>query len=276
MDILLHTIALEPARWSPQRVSQKLSGLIPKIAAAGFGSLEIFEPHLAMDAMEESLPELLDANALAPVVLSSYLQVAPQLSDDAAFASAKKDLAARVRRFGFRKVRIFPGGGVSPQDKAATGIVADRVSQIADGLPGVEILLETHDGSIADEPEAMVALIGQIGRANVGLLYQPTLFKAEPSLRQIAVQKHLIRHVHLQNRHPDQTFNTLKDGVVPWDKILPQLNVDVSVEFVPGAICPVEQFDLEKSLAEALSEAAYARSLINNPVIPNTVRNPAK
>jgi sugar phosphate isomerase/epimerase len=261
MEILLHTIALEPARWLPQRVSQKLSDLTPKIAATGFKGLEIFEPHLSMGGGEELLPELLAAHGLDPVVLSSYLQVSPQLSNDMEFTSEKHALVERVHRFGFRKVRLFPGSKVSPEDKDLTSVIAERIFQIACNLPDVEILLETHDGSIADDPKAVVALVEQIGRANVGLLWQPTFFKAEASLEQLIVQKHFIRHVHLQNRDQELGFQTLKDGVVPWNKILPQLAVDASIEFVPCAICPVEEFDLEKSLAEAVSEAEYARSI---------------
>lgn len=260
MNILLHTIALEPARWTPQRVSQNPADLIPKIARAGFQQLEIYEPHLSFGD-EEAIRELLARHQLSPVVLSSYLEVAPEKTNDEKFASEKCGLVARVRRFGFRKVRLFPGPGVSPKDAASVEIVAQRIAQIAGELPEVEILLETHDHSIADDPEAVAALAGNTGCANVHLLFQPVIFQAEPALKQLAVQKHLIRHVHLQNRFADGSFSTLRDGVVPWDKILPQLNVDVTIEFVPVGICAVEQFDPDKSLAEAVREADYVRSL---------------
>jgi len=230
MDILFHTISMEPARWTSQRVSQKLSDLIPKIAGASFEKLEIYEPHLAAED-EEALLASLFKHGLDPVMLSSYLQISPGKTD---------------------------GGGVSPKDGDAIKVVAERISQIARELAGVQILLETHDGSIADEPAAIVAFVDQLHLPNVSLLYQPTIFKPEPALQQFAVQKHLIRHVHLQNRDADGKFSTLKEGVVPWDKILPQLDVDLTLEFVPSAICPVEKFDLEKSLSEAVAEADYA------------------
>jgi len=257
MDILFHTISMEPARWTSQRVSQKLSDLIPKIAGASFEKLEIYEPHLAAED-EEALLASLFKHGLDPVMLSSYLQISPGKTDNEKFAAEKGELIARVKRFGFHKVRLFPGGGVSPKDGDAIKVVAERISQIARELAGVQILLETHDGSIADEPAAIVAFVDQLHLPNVSLLYQPTIFKPEPALQQFAVQKHLIRHVHLQNRDADGKFSTLKEGVVPWDKILPQLDVDLTLEFVPSAICPVEKFDLEKSLSEAVAEADYA------------------
>src|SRR5580698_9328221 len=102
-----------------------------------------------MDSDEASIPELIIDQWQEPAILSSYLQVSPKLTDDTKFAAEKSALVARVRRFGFRKVRLFPGSGVSPKDKESIAIVANRVSQIASELPDVEILLETHDGSIA-------------------------------------------------------------------------------------------------------------------------------
>jgi len=259
MNILFHTISVEPARWTPQRVSQKLSDLLPKIAGKGFKKLEIYEPHLTAGD-EEEIKGLLADHTLEAVVLSSYLQVAPGKTDDEKFASEKSTLVARVKRFGFKKVRLFPGAGVSPTDEAATGIVADRVSQIAKELPQTKILLETHDGSIADDAEAIAALVRRMNLPNVELLFQPTVFQAEAALRQFAVQKELIRHVHLQNRNPDGSFSTLHAGVVPWEKILSQLNVDFTLEFVPSGICAVEKFDLETSLNEAVMEAEYVQA----------------
>ena len=250
---------MEPARWTPQRVSQKFSDLIPKIADKGFKKLEIYEPHLTAGD-EEEIKGLLEQHALEAAVLSSYLQVAPDKTDGEKFETEKNELVARVKRFGFRKVRLFPGSGVSPKDEAATGIVAERVSQIAKELPQTKILLETHDGSIADDAEAIVALVQRMNLENVALLFQPTVFEAEAALRQFAVQKELIRHVHLQNRNPDGSFSTLHAGVVPWEKILPQLNVDFTLEFVPSGICAVEKFDLETSLNEAVMEAEYVRA----------------
>lgn len=262
MNILLHTIAFEPARWTLQRVSQKLTDLIPKIAGTTpFKELEIYEPHLTTGD-EESIKELLAKHGLTPVILSSYLQVGPKMTDDEKFLADKADLVARVHRFQFQKVRLFPGGGVSPKDTAAVKIVADRIAQIGRELPGVQFLLETHDGSIADQPQAVVALVDQINLPNVGLLYQPTVFQPDQALKQLAVQRRVIRHVHLQNRNSEGKISTLKDGVVPWHKLLPLLNVDATLEFVPSGICPVEKFDLDRTLKEAVTEADYVRSIV--------------
>ncbi len=250
MNILLHTIALEPARWKPQKVAQPLAGLIPHIARTPFKQLEIFEPHLTLADDESALRDQLMENNLTPAVLSSYLELTEPNEE------ADDSLRARVARFGFEKVRLFPGRKVSPTDDAAIALVADRVRALASSMPEVELLLETHDGSIADDPQRLVDLLGEIDASNVGLLYQPTVFAAEPALAQLAIQRPHIRHVHLQNRHPDRSFAPLAEGVIPWRDILAQLDVDCSLEFVPSGIRPVEPFDLERVLAECVRDAS--------------------
>jgi len=260
MNILLHTIALEPARWTPQRVSQNLVDLLPKIARTPFKQIEIYEPHLT-SGDESAIQSSLAQHQLAPVMLSSYIQVGPNNTNDEKFATEKEALVARVRRFGFQKVRLFPGGGISPEDKPAVEIVERRIAQIARELSDVEVLLETHDHSIADSPIAIVELIERIGLPNLAILWQPLAFDPESALEQFAIQKHLVRHFHLQNRYAEGPFATLKSGMVAWGKILEQLNVDATIEFVPSGICPMEQFDVATTLAEIVSEADYVRSL---------------
>ena len=107
-------------------------------------------------------------------------------------------------------------------------------------------------------------MIVDLGLPNVGLLYQPTIFKADAALSQFRLQKDLIRHLHLQNRNPDLTFATMLDGVIPWDRIIKESapGVDATLEFLPAGICRVEDFDLKETLIQARAEADYVRELI--------------
>lgn len=267
MELFLHTIALEPARWTPQRVANPLVDLLPAIAHAGFRKLEVFEPHLALAADEEALPRLFASLRLEPVLLSSYLNVNPAVSSDAAFETGLQELEARVARFGFGKVRLFPGAGIKPSDATAVAVVTKRIATLAQRLPGVEFLLESHDNSIADSPERLVQLVRDLAVPNVGILFQPTLFEAEPALRQVAIQAPLIRHLHLQNRAVGDVhkFTRLAEGAIPWKPVIQALpasqNIAATLEFIPSAIVPVDQFNLEASLAEAVAEAEYFQNL---------------
>lgn len=259
MKLLLHTIALEPARWTPKRVSCRLIELLAPIAGAGFDCLEIYEPHLDGEAAE--IRDGLESNQLQPVVLSSYLNLKPAETSDEELSQKLNILAGRIEYFGFKKLRLFAGPGMSTTDTAGITTFSARVKAIATRLPQTEVLLETHDGSLAEDPRLIVRIVEDLALPNVGLLYQPTSFTAESALGQLALQKHLIRHLHLQNRNPDGTFATLSEGVVPWDTILSELapGVDATLEFVPAGICTVEEFSLEATLAQVCSEAEFAR-----------------
>ncbi len=264
MNILLHTIALEPARWTPQRVSRPLSEILPTIAGAGFYKLEVFEPHLALLPDEIALVPLFNRLHLVPMVLSSYLDLSPHLNPDASFAAQADDLLARVDRFGFRKVRLFPGRSPTPEQTAATvQRIGERLRDLAGRRSEVEFLLETHDGSLADDPACAVALVEASGAANVGLLWQPTVFEPAAARAQWEFQKPHVRHVHLQNRTPDGKFCRLDAGVISWGEILGSIGyeVDVSLEFVPSGICAVEEFDLTTSVQEAVEEFGFVVKL---------------
>jgi sugar phosphate isomerase/epimerase len=263
MDLLFHTIALEPARWTAQRISQELAALLPEIAAAGFRRLEVYEPHLTGATTSPEIREAFRALELSPEILSSYLNLNPAATSCAEVEAGVERIRERAEYYGFRRVRIFPGPGVKPSDKETVAVLIERLEGLVAGLPGTEILLETHDGSVADDPEAIVRIVREIDAPSIGLLYQPTVFEPEAALRQFALQRPFIRHVHLQNRYADSSFSPLREGVVPWDRIIAQLDKSVTgtLEFVPVGICPMEKFDLGETLAQAGSEAEYIRGL---------------
>ena len=260
MNILLHTIALEPARWTPQKVSRPLSELLPTIAGAGFYKLEIFEPHLALLPDEPTLIQIFERLHLVPMVLSSYLELSPHLNPDDVFESQAAELLTRVDRFGFRKVRLFPGKSPTP-DRAAVTVaqVGRRLRMVAGQRPNVEFLLETHDGSLADDPKRPVELVQAAELPNVGLLWQPTVFEPEAACKQWELQKPYVRHIHLQNRTADGRFCRLEAGRIAWDNILESVGfqVDVSLEFVTSGIFEIEAFDLTVSVQEAVEEFGF-------------------
>lgn len=264
MEILLHTIALEPARWTPTRVSQSLADLLPAISSAGFRELEVFEPHLSGETLSENIRSAFAAANLKPVILSSYLNVDPSVTPDSELDKQIDAISARVDFYGFEKVRIFPGPGIDPSDKESVKTATGRIKRLAERVRNAEILLETHDGSIADDPAAIVTLVEEVAEPHVGLLFQPTRFSQIDAVwEQIRLQKPHIRHIHLQNRKPDVSFAPMESGIVPWPEIIRELGpaCGATLEFVSCAICPVEAFDLGEALAQARSEADYVQKL---------------
>ncbi len=264
MNILLHTIALEPARWTPQRISRPLSEILPTIAGAGFYKLEVFEPHLALLPDEAVMVPLFQRLHLVPMVLSSYLDLSPHANADGSFRMQADDLLARVDRFGFSKVRLFPGRSPSPEQTATTvRQIGARLRDLAGERPDVQFLLETCDHSLADDPACAVVLVEASGAPNVGLLWQPTVFEPEAARAQWEIQKPYVRHIHLQNRTADGKLCRLESGVIPWGEFLASVGfeVDVTLEFVPSGLCPVDSFDLTTSVQEAVEEFNFVVKL---------------
>jgi len=175
VNLLLHTIALEPARWTPARVSRPLTELLPDIAAAGFRALEVFEPHLGKETVSPAIRDCFASLGIAPVILSSYLDLNPARTSDALLQKLESILAERITYYGFKKVRLFPGSGMNPHDNAAIARFIERVRSLAYRIYPAQVLLETHDGSLADYPALPAGLMSQLP-SNVGLLYQPTVF----------------------------------------------------------------------------------------------------
>lgn len=266
MNILFHTIAVEPARWTPQRVARPLVELLPHIAKAGFRELEIFEPHLGADTISSEIKDGFVKSDLTPVILSSYLNLNPAETSDADLDVKIQQLAERIRYYGFTKLRLFPGSKMNPADEAGVEVFKRRARRLVSQVPDVEVLLETHDSSLADDPKVIVGMIKDLALEKVGLLFQATFFEEKDSiLKQFQIEKPYIRHVHLQNRMPDLSFVGMKEGVIPWPEILTELKdgVDATLEFVPVGVCGVDQFDLDATLQQARVEADYVRSITN-------------
>ena len=261
MKLLFHTIALEPARWTPQRSSFRLIDLLGPIAESGFNRLEIYEPHL--DGPADEIRDRLALHQLQPVILSSYLNLNPAVTSDDKLSEMTEAVVERIHFFGFKSLRIFPGSKMTQTNEADLHQFIERLRHLAEQLPQTGILLETHDGTLADDPQFLVRIVEELALPNVGLLYQPLVFTAEKALEQWALQRHLIRHIHLQNRSPDLSFATIQDGVVPWKSLLADLppGVDATLEFVPAGICSVDQFNLDVTLAQARFEFEYIRQI---------------
>jgi len=274
MNILLHTIALEPARWTPQRVSRPLVELLPQIAEAGFRGLEIFEPHLTSETVSQDIRESLVCHGLAPVILSSYLNLNPSVSSDSELLEKLDQIVRRIAFYGFQKLRLFPGPGMDAADAGAVAVFQGRLQGLAGRLPQTQILLETHDDSLAEDPALLVRLVEELALPNLGLLFQPTFFQPrERILEQVRIEKPHIRHIHFQNRMPDRSFVSLRAGIFPWPEILGELGkpMDATLEFVPSGICAAERFDLAASLKQAREEVEYVRGILGRPASSSSI-----
>ncbi len=256
-SVHLHTIALEPLRWLPQKIFRPLPELLPAIAEAGFSTLEIFEPHAKQVGFKVLKRHLGEWNLTAPV-LSSYLHIL-ECEEETAYLETLK---SAVEDGEFRAVRLFPGEKKHPDDEESVKVFCDRLGGLADDLPEIDFLLETHNNSFADEPELIVEIVKNLGKNNVGLLWQPIVFEPAAARLQFEMQSPWIRHYHLQNRDAQGKFTEIFSGVIPWEEFLTSHPADASIEFVASGIKPAEEFFLPEVLAEAQTAKKRAVELL--------------
>jgi sugar phosphate isomerase/epimerase len=155
--VLLGTVALDPNRWGTvtgiREATVPLSPWLDAVAAAGFGGLELWEPHLRDADGPES--EAVLAHPLPVVVLNGY----------ASFLDARHltALAGLVARTGASAVKANTGH--DPADLRAEAAAAARW---LDELPsGVRLLLECHEGTaVADDHEATARFLAAVGPPN--------------------------------------------------------------------------------------------------------------
>ncbi len=266
MQILLHTIALEPARDLPQRVARPLIELLPAIAGAGFPKLEIYEPHLLLAPDEAALREAFAEHHVTPVVLSAGLDLTADRAIEEAWTVQAQALFARVDAYGFQKVRLSPGR-VLPEDDsraafdAVAALSAERLCWLAERRPEVAWLVDTHPGSFAEQPALFARWVREIEQPNVGLVWRPTVWDADAARAQFAVQAPYVRLLHLLNRAAgaEREFSTLRDGIIPWREFLSAMpaEVEASIAFVPASVPDPERFDVTAALQEAIAEFQY-------------------
>ena len=266
MHILLHTVALEPARDLPQRVARPLIELLPAIAGAGFPKLEIYEPHLTQAVDEPALRQALDDHHLVPWVLSAGLDLTAEKTAEAAWTVQAQSLLARLDRYGFQKVRLSPGRALPADDSraafdAVAALSAERLCWLAGRRPDIEWLLDPHPGSIAEQPAWFARWVRELAQANIGLVWRPTVWEPDAARAQFAVQQPYVRLFHLLNRTAGETtrFSTLREGVIPWREFLgePPFNIDATIAFVPSSIPDPEHFDLTAALQDAVAEFQF-------------------
>ena len=269
MQIALNTIALEPARWSPDKSGARpLEALIPLIAKAGYRTCEVWQHHLTNRSPDEApgFLELAKHHGVGFAVIGAYPLLHLEGAESAEQMAMIERLMDACAVLGSDVLKIFAGRIASAkittdERERSVSFLRELPAKAADR--GLTVTAETHGNTLADSPEAAESLQTQIAAPNFGYCYQPfDLTDSERALPDYEALKDRVCHVHLQGRD-DNGFSLLQDAVFDYAAFLRRLRETgfdgvLSVEFVRH--CQPDEgetFSDEKVVASAAADLAF-------------------
>ena len=158
--LLLNTIALDPNRWTPEKVAYfDLVDLLPALAEAGFDALEVWQYHLSRLADEQvaALGERARSLGVTFPVVGLYPALHLDGEERAREWAAMEMLVARSADLGARVVKMFAGRlGSDEVDEEAfersVGFAREMAEAVAEH--GLVLTAETHPDTLCDSVPA--------------------------------------------------------------------------------------------------------------------------
>jgi len=191
-DISLGSIALEVNRWSSRNPSYSVSGWIPKIKAAGFDGLELWENHVLL---AEGEAEKIAASGFPVSVYNHY-----GLFTNDKEEIAKRDMAVKmIKTLGTKAVKYNIGN--NPELLAE---YKENVLAFASALPEDCVLLcENHAGTLLETDDAIESFFDGLCPHRFALVIHP--FGEPEELRQRFIRfGERIAHIHSQLSRGDE------------------------------------------------------------------------
>jgi len=273
MEILLNTIAVEPNRWTEGKVPYfKLADLVDEIAAAGFHSLEVWQNHVATlgpGGVESLKQRLADAGVSVPILgmYPIFHLEGAERDEELARCDAMFDLA---EVFGARTLKIMPGR--TPSAEMTPELWDRSVAFVREVIrrsehSGVIIPFETHAGTVADDPDALLRFLEAVGSERLKVCWQPFDFQStEKAIQLYEKLAPRVVHLHLQGRRGEE-MALLEDSDIDYGEVLSHMFARgfdgyISIEFVADCVVDSpEQFDLGAVLANAQKDRRFIESV---------------
>ncbi len=261
--LLLNTLALDPNRWTPEKIAYNpLGALLAPIAEAGFHGVELWQYHVSRE--REAGVRRLRAQAEALDVRFPVVGMYPRLHLHGEARQKAWDEVQRVFDYaGLLRaavVKIFVG---SKGTDAHTDVEYERalafLSQMA-GLAasrGLIITGETHPDTLFDSLGACQAVLGAVRSDHLKICFQPYDFAdTRQALADYdALRRHVV-HVHYQGRRAG-ALTLLEDAALDYDAFTCGLAAGgfdgyLCLELVKASIVEMPAaFDLDRVLNHA-------------------------
>lgn len=273
MQILLNTIALEPNRWTERRIPHfKLVDLLGPIEAAGFRSLEVWQNHVALLRPEEleTLRQRVQQAGIALSIVGMYPAFHLDGSEREGELARWDGMFDIAEMLGARALKVMPGRVPSAQ---MTAQIWDRsVEFVREACRraekrGLIIPLETHAGTVADDPDALLRFLRAVGSEALKVCWQP--FDFSSTQKAIELYDRLapyVVHLHLQG-HRGTEVALLEESDLDYARVLSHILASgfdgyLSIEFVQDCVVDApERLDLNRVLANAQADMRFVESV---------------
>ncbi|UCD37257.1 MAG: sugar phosphate isomerase/epimerase [Fidelibacterota bacterium] len=267
--ILLNTIALEPHRWTAEKIPHfRLADLLSRIAEAGFHFVEVWQYHISTEddkAVREIKQMGDDLGVIFPVV-GAYPKL--HLQDQAREQELEgfSRIVERASLLGARTIKIFVGS------KGTDELTDDELEQSIDFLSqvlkraqssGLDVTGELHKKTLFDGVETTKGLLAKIGAGNFRICYQPYDFEStEQAIKDYTAVAESVTHVHFQGRK-DKKYELLQNSEIDYALLAGEVvkhgfDGYFSIEFVKDCVVSnVREFDLQAVLDNARKDKEY-------------------
>ena len=275
MRTLLNTVALEPNRWTQDRVPafDLARDLLPAIRAAGFRRVEVWQYHVSRKTPDETkaVHEAADRLGLDFPVVGAYPQFHLEGPPEEASRAERFAVLDRAALLGARWVKFFfgrvKGGEITPRQlELTTARVAEWVA--CGRAKNLSFCVELHGGTIFDPYAYGRQYLAAHPDLGLRICYQPYGGqKTEDCLRTIRELGREIVHAHFSGENASGRCR-LADAALDWRALVAALKAAnpeflPSIEFVAGSFQPKERpFDLRPALEDARADAQFLDSLL--------------
>ena len=272
--LLLNTIALEPNRWTADKIPYyRLENLLSPISGAGFSYLEIWQNHITTRSPQEiaALKRQMDDLNIQTRIIGLY----PNLHYTGKGREREIDTFQKAidaaGTLNAHAIKIFVGMIASDaitneeydRSVAFTDEVADRLHKA-----GLTLIGETHANTLFDTPAACFRFLEDVGAERFKICFQPYDFAStENTTASYQTFADYVVHIHLQGRK-DGNMTLLQEASIDYRTFFEALNEhgfegDLSIEFVKDCVVdsPAD-FDLEQVIDHAKIDREFVARLM--------------
>ena len=273
LRILLNTIALDPNRWTDDKIPYfKLIDLLPAVARHGFKDLEIWQFHVDRLTQSElsEVKSRLDSLGTSAPVLGIYPTIhleGDEAHREQAHAERLLDVAAFL---GSDLVKMFVGSvGSGKLDQEACDRSLDFLERLTEAAASRRLRLtgETHANTLFDTVESTLWTLDRLDPDWFGVCFQPYDANLAGAMGAFMAMRNRIWHLHYQGRKGREIclLSEADLDYAEYTRFIAESGFSgyLCIEFVKDCVVPrPEELDVEKVLTNAERDREFIREYL--------------